>query len=81
MCRPDKGFHNIIDTEKIKTKASLPGGFSDDFDGIRLLTVGRLTEQKSYPTAIRAMKKSRRNIKMSAGMFSEKDRNERDSNI
>ncbi len=52
-----KVFHNIIDTEKIKTKASLPGGFSDDFDGIRLLTVGRLTEQKSYPTAIRAMKK------------------------
>ena len=51
-----KVFHNIINTEKIKTKALQPGGFSDDFDGIRLLTVGRLTEQKSYPTAIRAMK-------------------------
>mgnify|MGYP002771485981 CR=1 FL=1 len=54
-----KVFHNIINTEKIRMKASLAGGFSDDFEGIRLLTVGRLTEQKSYPTAIRAMKKIR----------------------
>ena len=33
-----------------------PGGFTDDFDGIRLLTVGRLTPQKAYPVAIEAMR-------------------------
>ena len=38
-------------------KAALPGGFEDDFDGIRLLTVARLNKQKAYPTAIEAMKR------------------------
>lgn len=49
-------FHNIVDSEAILAKASLPGGFTDNFDGIRILTVGRLNKQKSYPTAIGAMK-------------------------
>ncbi|MCM1568697.1 MAG: glycosyltransferase [Roseburia sp.] len=49
-------FHNIVDSESILQKASLPGGFTDAFDGIRILTVGRLNKQKSYPTAIRTMK-------------------------
>lgn len=56
-CGRTRVFHNIIDPEKIRTKALLPGDFQDDFGGIRLLTVGRLTEQKSYPVAIYAMKK------------------------
>ena len=30
-------------------------GFTDDFQGIRILTVGRLTEQKRYDVAIDAM--------------------------
>ena len=33
------------------------GGFSDNFEGIRLLTVGRLTYQKAYDIAITVMKK------------------------
>lgn len=49
-------FHNIIDQKEIRKKAELPGGFSDDFDGIRILTVGRLSYQKAYPIAIEAMR-------------------------
>lgn len=48
-------FPNIMDVEKIRRKAQEPGGFSDDYDGFRLLTVGRLTYQKGYDIAIRAM--------------------------
>ena len=51
-----KIFHNIVNQEKIKEKSKLEGGFLDDFEGIRLLTVGRLTYQKAYDIAIEAMK-------------------------
>lgn len=49
-------FHNILNPDKICTKAQLPGGFDDEFTGIRLLTVGRLTAQKAYEVAVDAMK-------------------------
>lgn len=49
-------FHNIINRERISRLAGLPGGFSDSFAGVRLLTVGRLTYQKAYDVAIEAMK-------------------------
>lgn len=49
-------FHNLLDKEEIKRKAELPGGFSDKYEGKRILTVGRLTAQKAYETAIDAMK-------------------------
>lgn len=48
-------FHNLLDVEEIRRKASLPGGFEDDFQGIRILTVGRLTAQKAYDIALEAM--------------------------
>ncbi len=51
-----KVFHNIIDRNEILKKAKLPGGFTDAYDGIRILTVGRLTELKAYPVAIEAMR-------------------------
>lgn len=50
-------FPNLIDQERIRRRAAEPGGFSDDFDGLRLLTVGRLTHQKAYDIAIEAMKR------------------------
>lgn len=49
-------FHNRIDREGIQRKALLPGGFSDTYDGKRILTVGRLTPQKAYEVAIDTMK-------------------------
>lgn len=49
-------FENIIDQDRIRKKALLPGGFSDNFSGIRILTVGRLNDQKAYPVAIEAMR-------------------------
>lgn len=58
-------FHNVINVEKILARAQEDGGFTDDYDGVRLLTVGRLTEQKAYPIAIEAMRLLRqKNVKV-----------------
>lgn len=48
-------FHNLLDLERIRDFAQKPGGFTDGFQGVRLLTVGRLTWQKAYEVAIDAM--------------------------
>lgn len=49
-------FHNMVNQGKIRSRAEEPGGFTDDYDGMRLLTVGRLNYQKAYDIAISAMK-------------------------
>lgn len=49
-------FHNIIDRSQIKKMANEAGGFTDQYEGIRILTVGRLTYQKAYDIAIDAMR-------------------------
>lgn len=49
-------FHNLINRDKILVGAQLPGGFSDGFDGMRLLTVGRLMKQKALEVSIDAMR-------------------------
>lgn len=51
-----KVFHNLISRENIQKKAVLPGGFMDSYDGIRILSIGRLTEQKAFDVSIEAMK-------------------------
>lgn len=51
-----KVFHNILNKEQICEKSKANTGFNDNFNGIRLLTVGRLTYQKAYDIAIDAMK-------------------------
>jgi len=48
-------FPNLLDVEGIRAKAACPGGFADDFKGIRILTVGRLVTQKAYDIAMDAM--------------------------
>jgi len=49
-------FHNILDRERILRQATLPGGFTDRFDGLRLLTLGRLEKQKALEVSIEAMR-------------------------
>lgn len=51
-----KVFHNLINKDRILERAAEGAGFTDGYQGIRLLTVGRLTRQKAYPVAIEAMK-------------------------
>ena len=48
-------FPNVVNQEEIRKKAKEPGGFADNYNGIRILTVGRLSPQKSYPVAIETM--------------------------
>lgn len=49
-------FPNLLAVPEILRKSRLPGGFSDDHDGVRILTVGRLTAQKSFEISIEAFK-------------------------
>lgn len=46
-------FRNLLDTGRIRAMAQ-EAGFDDGFDGIRLVTVGRLHYQKGYDIAIEA---------------------------
>lgn len=48
-------FHNLLNRELICEKAG-EEGFTDDYPGIRLVTVGRLTWQKAYDVALDAMR-------------------------
>lgn len=48
-------MENIIDAEDIWQRASEPCDLADDFQGIRLLTVGRICHQKGYDMAIPAI--------------------------
>lgn len=50
-----KLFRNLLDREGILEKAERGIGFNDEFDGIRLVTVGRLHYQKGYDIAIEAL--------------------------
>ncbi len=49
-------FYNIINQSRIRRLSGEQGGFADDYHGIRLLTVGRLTYQKGYDVAVEALK-------------------------
>lgn len=49
-------FHNLVNQKKILEMADEGKGFDDDFQGYRILTIGRLTQQKRYDIAIRAMR-------------------------
>lgn len=51
-----KIFHNIINLEKINRKSMEFSGYEDGFNGIRILTVGRLCAQKALEYSIDAMK-------------------------
>ena len=47
-------FHNMLDPERIHRMKTEDHGFQDDFQGLRLLSVGRLMTQKKYDVALQA---------------------------
>ena len=49
-------FRNLLDKERILRLSDEPGGFSDEYDGQRILTVGRLTAQKDFAQSVHAMR-------------------------
>ncbi len=49
-------FQNLINQDRIRQMAAQEGGFADEFDGYRILTVGRLVSLKDFPQSIQAMK-------------------------
>lgn len=48
-------FHNLVNQDRIRKMADMGQGFEDDFEGYRILTIGRLTHQKRYDIAIQAL--------------------------
>lgn len=48
-------IENLIDSEEIAWMAAEEADFGDDFDGTRLLTVGRICPQKGYDLAVPAV--------------------------
>jgi glycosyltransferase involved in cell wall biosynthesis len=50
-------FHNIVDSSKVKRMADEGVGFSDNFNGIRILTVGRLSKEKGQDLTIPVLAK------------------------
>ncbi len=50
-------FKNIISTKEIRELASNGESFNDFFDGIRIVTVGRITDEKGQDMAIKALSK------------------------
>ncbi len=49
-------FYNIINPKTIIEKSLLEGGFIDQFEGTRILTVGRICEEKGSDLALNAFK-------------------------
>lgn len=49
-------FHNIINRDRVLRMAGQEGGFTDDFEGYRILTVGRLMAQKDFAQSVEAAK-------------------------
>lgn len=48
-------FYNLIHSQKIHQLADLESGFDDAFDGLRILTVARLSPEKGIDLAIEVM--------------------------
>lgn len=49
-------FHNIVSPSQIKTLATSGESFQDDYKGVRILTVGRISQEKGQLVAIQALK-------------------------
>lgn len=54
--KPVRSVRNLLDYSELREKASENKGFTDDYDGVRILSVGRLTEAKAFHLAVDAAK-------------------------
>jgi glycosyltransferase involved in cell wall biosynthesis len=54
-------IYDIISPKLITTMANQDVGFEDDFDGVRILTIGRLVHVKGFDMAIHACQKLKKN--------------------
>ena len=54
-------FYNIVSPELISQMSEVAPTFTDDFQGKRILTVGRISEEKGQDYAIRALRKIKDN--------------------
>lgn len=63
-------FHNLVNQNRIRRMAEQGNGFEDDFQGYRLLTIGRLTRQKRFDIAIQAMALLKEKCKMPVRWYS-----------
>jgi glycosyltransferase involved in cell wall biosynthesis len=52
-----KVFHNLVSPNKVQEEARIGQGFTDEFKGIRILSVGRLSPEKGQDLAIKATSK------------------------
>ncbi|WGG45871.1 glycosyltransferase [Rossellomorea sp. DA94] len=48
-------FNNIVSEKSVLLQSNLGVGFKDNFDGIRILTVGRLSKEKGQDMAIKVL--------------------------
>ena len=48
-------MYNLLDVDRIMSMSRIPGGFSDPFDGVRLLTIGRLVVPKALDVSVKAL--------------------------
>ena len=49
-------FHNVVSPTQVREMAALGSTFEDDYTGKRILTVGRISEEKGQRIAIEALK-------------------------
>lgn len=49
-------IYDINDNKFISNMSNIEHGYNDDFDGLRILTIGRLANQKGYDIALEACK-------------------------
>ncbi|MEH7388130.1 glycosyltransferase [Bacillus sp. JJ1521] len=59
-------FYNILDKKQITLLAEKDEGFNDGFDGIRILTVGRLTKEKGHdilPSLLMKLREEGNNVR------------------
>ena len=49
-------FHNIVSPSQIRELATSGESFQDDYNGVRILTVGRISQEKGQFVAIQALK-------------------------